>query len=333
MTKLANHVGLFLREHLPRHRYASPHTVKSYSYSFELFVVFAAKRLRTRPCLLEVEQLAVPLILDFLDSLESKRGNSIRTRNVRLAAIKSFFKYLEYRVPACLDLALQVHAIPWKQFERNLVDHLDHDEVQAILDAPNRRSRSGVRDRAMLHMAYATGVRVSELVGILCEDLGQPRLQSIHVRGKGRRNRVLPLWDETRALVRDWLAVRPNGGDANLFLNSRGRAMTRHGFAHRLALHVGAARQQRPSIADKNVSPHVLRRTCAMHTLEAVGNIGKVSAWMGHAGTQTTEVYLRADPADKLEALQARLPPKVRRGTFTNATDRLVEILREARRN
>ena len=259
MTELVPHIAAFLREHLPRDRRASQHTVQSYSYAFELLVCFAAKRSGIRPCRLAIEQLTADLILDFLDVLECERDNTIRTRNLRLAALKSFFRYLEFRVPACLDLARQVNAIPYKRYDQALVDYLERDELQAVLDAPDTATAAGVRDRAMLHLAYAAGLRVSVLIGLVCGDLGH-RLETVHVTGKGPCQRVLPLWRVTRSVLRDWLAVRPNrGDDDHLFLNARGTAMSRHGFAHRLTLHVEIARRKTPSMADKRVSPHVPR--------------------------------------------------------------------------
>lgn len=330
MTQLATHLGAFLREYLPRDRRASPRTVESYAYAFQLLVCFAADRLGVRPCDLVVEQLTAPLVLDFLDNLERERGNSVRTRNARLAAIKSFFRYLEYRVPASLDIAGQIHAIPQKRGDLVVIDYLDRDEIQSLLDAPDVSTWSGVRDRAMLHLTYAAGLRVSEVTGMLCADL-DTALDTILVRGKGRRQRRLPLWKETRNILREWLAARQAATGEHLFLNSRGFAMSRHGFAHRLALHVGTARKRTPSMVGKRVSPHVLRHSCAMHTLEATGDIRKVSLWLGHASIQSTEAYLRADPSEMLKILAAKVPPKVVKGSFDGATDRLLAILAKAR--
>ena len=331
MTALAPHISAFLGQHLPRDRRASRHTIESYAVSFQLLVCFAADRLGVRPCQIEIEQLDVPLILDFLDSLEQVRGNAIRTRNLRLVAFKSFFRYLEHRAPACLDLARQVHAIPSKRFDEALVDYLDRDELRALLDAPDPTTTAGVRDRAMLHLTYAAGLRVSELTGLACKDLAQPHLNSVHVMGKGRRERVLPLWRETRSVLRDWLAIRPSGGSDRLFLNARGMALSRHGFAHRLALHVATARQKMPSMVGKRISPHALRHSCAVHTLEATGDIRKVSLWLGHASIQSTEIYLRTDPIEKLEVLAAGLPPGIRQGSFPEAPDRLLAMLKDAK--
>ena len=158
MTYLAPHLSRFLTEYLPRDRGASRHTIDSYAYSFQLLVTYAAKRLRTRPCDIEIEQIGDELILDFLDYIESDRQNTPRTRNARLAAFKSFYRFLEYRAPACLGLAQQVHAIPSKRFKQPVVDYLTRAELQALLDVPDRHTASGIRDRAMLHLAYAAGL-------------------------------------------------------------------------------------------------------------------------------------------------------------------------------
>jgi integrase/recombinase XerD len=331
MTALAPHLSTYLLEHLPRERGASRHTIDSYAYSFQLLVRFAAQRLRTRPCEIEVEQLNAGLILDFLDHIETSRDNTPRTRNARLAAFKSFFRFLEYRAPGCLNLAMQVHAIPSKRFEQPLVDYLTRQELQTLLDAPDCRTESGVRDRAMLHVAYACGLRVSELTGLRLNDVRQPAVDQIHVLGKGRRERVLPLWKETRIVLREWLRIRPPSDEGAVFLNNRGEGMTRYGFASRLEAHVKTAQRSAPSLKGKTVTPHVLRHTCAIHTLEATGDIRRVALWLGHSSVLSTEIYLRVDPAQKLDILEAGTPPQIKKGKFTGVSDRLLAMLVSAR--
>lgn len=332
MTALAPHLATFLQTHLPHERRASPHTCEAYADSFRLLVCFAAARLRTTPSRLAIEQLDPPLVLAFLEHIEEARGNSARTRNARLAAIHSFFRFLEYRVPSCLDQARRVRAIPMKKADEALVSHLTRAEMQALLDAPNPRQVAGIRDRAMLHLAFAAGLRVSELVSLRLDQIDRQTVASIHVMGKGRRERVLPLWKETTAALKAWLAVRPASGDAELFLNATGRAMTRSGFEYILAKHVATAAQNLPSIAAKRVTPHVLRHTCAMHTLQATRDVRKVSLWLGHASLQSTEIYLRADPTEKLEALAAMAPPSLRPGRF-RAPDKLLAMLKSISRS
>lgn len=254
----------------------------------------------------------------------------MRTRNARLAAINAFFRFLEYRVPSCLDQARRIHAIPMKRTDQALVGYLIRDELQALLDAPDPSTVSGIRDRAMLHLAFAAGMRVSELVGLRLDQIDRS-LSTVHIIGKGRRERVLPLWKETATAVKAWLKVRPASNAPELFLNARGQAMTRSGFEYVLAKHVATASRAAPSIAGKSVSPHVLRHTCAMHTLQATRDVRKVSLWLGHASLQSTEVYLRADPTEKLEALAAMAPPMLKPGRF-RAPDKLMAMLSTAGR-
>jgi integrase/recombinase XerD len=330
MNPLAPHLTAFLRERLPRERRASVHTCDAYAYAYQLLLAFAATRLGTRPSALAVEHLDVPLVLAFLDHLETQRRNTPRTRNARLAAIRSFAHFLEYRVPACVDQVRQLLAIPMKKTDEALVAYLTREEMQAVLDAPDPRTRAGVRDRAMLHLAYAAGLRVSELVGLRQDELLLQPEPTIRVRGKGRRERVLPLWKTTTAALRAWLAVRGATPCPELFVNARGGPLTRAGFEYILAKHVTLAHTRQPTLRAKRVSPHVLRHTCAMHTLQATRDIRKVALWLGHANLQSTEVYVRTDPTEKLEAIEAMVPPALRRGRF-RAPDKLLASLREGR--
>lgn len=332
MTMLATQLSAFLREHLPRERRASPHTCETYAYAFQLLVCFAAHRLSIRPSQLAVEHLDVPLVLAFLGHVEAERGCSARTRNARLAAIHSFFRFLEYRVPSCLEQARQIGAIPMKKTDQALVRHLNREEIRALLDTPDPGSASGLRDRAMLHLAFAAGLRVSELVGLRLDQLERGPTPCVHVMGKGRRERILPLWKETVSAITAWLKARAPDGDPELFLNVAGRAMTRSGFEYILSKHVAAAAKRQPSIAAKRVTPHVLRHSCAMHTLQATRDIRKVALWLGHASLDSTEIYLRADPTEKLEALATMAPLGLQRGKF-QAPDKLMAMLKAAGRS
>ena len=200
-----------------------------------------------------------------------------------------------------------------------------------MLDAPDRHTASGVRDRAMLHLAYACGLRVSELTGLQLSNVSRPAMDTIHVLGKGRRERMLPLWKETQAVLKDWLRIRPPGKAETVFLNNRGEAMSRHGFAQRLAMHIATAQRSAPTLAQKKVTPHVLRHTCAIHTLEATGDIRRVALWLGHSSVLSTEIYLRVDPTEKLDILDAGNAPPIKKGTFTGVSDRLLAMLASAR--
>lgn len=303
------------------------HTGDTYAYAFQLLVVFAAGQLHLAPSALAIEHLDAPLVLRFLEHLETERHNSPRTRNARLAAIKSFFHFVEYRLPSCLEQARSIQAIPVKETDEALIGYLSREEIQALIDAPDLNGRDGLRDRAMIYLAFAAGLRVSELVGLRRQDLVLQPHPTIPVMGKGRRERVLPLWKETVTALRGWLAVRGESPAPELFLNARGAALTRSGFEYLLAKHVRAATAKQPSLATKRISPHSLRHSCAMHTLQATGDIRKVALWLGHASLQSTEAYLRADPTEKLEALTAVIPPSLRRGHF-RPPDKLLAMLR-----
>jgi site-specific recombinase XerD len=278
------------------------------------------------PSQLHLEQLDAPLILNFLNYLETTRGNGPHSRNIRLAAIKSFMRFMEYRVPAGLEQIRRILAIPEKKVNTRLVRHLTVEEIQAILNAPDPTHREGIRDRAMLHLCFAGGLRVSELIGLRMQDLNlQP--PSVLIRGKGRRERCLPLWKETAAALRAWLAVRGQALTPELFVNARGEPMTRSGFEYILGKHTHNAVKHCPSLSTKRISPHVLRHTCALTVLQATKDLRKVSLWLGHANMQTTEIYTRVDPSVKLEALESFIAPKLRSGRF-KATDKLIASLR-----
>jgi|SRR5581483_4015860 len=208
MTPLGPHLTVFLREYLPNQREMSVQTSDTYAYAFQLLVCFAAERLKVTPSELTVEQLDATLVLAFLEHLEKTRENCARTRNSRLAASKTFFKFLEYRLPTCLEQIRRVRAIPVKKTDEVIVGYLNREEIQALLDTPDPSRRDGIRDRAMLHLAYAGGLRVSELVGLKLADLTLHPQPSIHVMGKGRRERILPLWKETASTIRE-LAQSP----------------------------------------------------------------------------------------------------------------------------
>jgi site-specific recombinase XerD len=326
MTPIAPHITAYLQQRLPIERAASDNTCASYGYAFKLLFTYASERLKAPPSALCIEQFDAPLVVSFLNHLETERGNGPSSRNIRLAAIKSFMHFLEYRVPAALEQIRRVLAIPAKKADTRLVRHLTVEEIKALLDAPEPTTRDGIRDRAMLYLCFAGGLRVSELVGLRIDQLTLQGQASLLVHGKGRKERCLPLWKETAAALKAWLAVRGAALVPELFLNARGRPMTRSGFEYILDKHVQAAAERCPSLAEKRISPHVLRHTCALTVLQATNDLRKVSLWLGHASMQTTEMYTRADPSVKLEALESIVAPKLRSGRF-KATDELIASL------
>jgi site-specific recombinase XerD len=311
---------------MPTEQGCSPHTCETYAHAFRLLFVFASARLAIKPSQICLEQIDAPLILDFLAHIETQRNNCAATRNGRLAAVKAFIRFIEFRVPSALAQARQIHAIPVKRHDQTLVRHLTMEEIRAILNAPNIKTRLGIRDRAMLHLCFAAGLRVSELVGLPLENLSLQRTPGIRVLGKGRKERCLPLWKETAADLRAWLAVRGTVPVPELFVNAEGTSMGRAGFEYILDKHVRAASATCSSLAGRSVSPHQLRHSCALTLLKATRDIRKVALWLGHADIRTTEIYLRVDSSEKLEIIEAVMPPGLRRGRFT-ATDSLIASL------
>lgn len=328
MTPIAPHITAFLQKRLAVEKLASPHTCDTYAYAFQLLFEFMSKKLGVAPADLQLEQLDAPLVLEFLDHLQKERGNSARTRNARLAAIRSFMRFVEHRVPSMLDQVRRVRAVAAQKADSRIVRHLAVEEQRALLDVPDPTTRLGVRDRAMLQLALAAGLRVSELVGLRMDEVEfNGRYVDIRVRGKGRRERKLTLWKSVGNAIRAWLAVRGEAPAPELFLNAWGQAMTRSGFERLLARHVTVAAERSPSLGKKRVSPHVLRHSCALNALQATRDLRHVSLWLGHASTQTTDIYLQADPTEKLEALAAMKAPMLRPGKF-RPPDRLIAALR-----
>jgi integrase/recombinase XerD len=311
---------------MPRQRGYSLQTCETYAVSFKLLLEYAAMRTGTRPSWLAIEQLDAPLIVAFLAYIEQERGNGAATRNLRLAAIRSFMRYVEHHVPSALAQVGRIEAIPVKRRDQKLISHLTMEEIRAILNAPDLTTRLGVRDRAMMHLCFAGGLRVSELVGVLQENITLGRTPTVMVRGKGRKERCLPLWKETARDVRAWLSVRGEARTPELFVNAEGAAMTRAGFEYVLDKHVRRAAGICSALAGRTVSPHQLRHSCAVVMLQATRDIRKVALWLGHADIRTTEVYLRIDPSEKLEAVEAVVPPELRRGRF-KAPDSLIASL------
>ena len=328
MTDIAPHITAFLRQRLGVERMASQHTCDTYAYAFQLLFHFASQKLGIAPSALQLEHINAPLVLAFLDHLHSARGNSPRTRNARLTAIKSFMHFVEYRVPAALEQIKGVLAIPIQKTDLRVVNHLTSEQCQAILDAPDPTTRLGIRDRTMLHLCLTGGLRVSELIGLRLDEVSfEPRYLNLQVRGKGRKQRLLTLWKTVARSVRAWLAVRGEAPVPELFLNARGQAMSRAGFEYLLRKHATAASKDCASLQGKQISPHVLRHTCALTILQATGDIRKVALWLGHESIQTTEDYLRVDVMQRIEVLDSVTPSQLRPGKF-RPPDQLIASLR-----
>lgn len=298
----------FLRR-LVAQRGASARTVEAYRDAFELLLGFAQQRTGKPPSALTMADLDAPLILDFLDYLQTGRGNTARTRNARLAAIHSFMRYAAIRDPASLPVTARVLAIPAKRFDRPVLGYLSREQITAILAAPDRATWTGRRDAALLATAYNTGARVSELAALRVRDVLLDRQAAVHLHGKGRKQRVIPLWKTTAAELRTWLTQISAEPGAAVFPNQAGKQMTRSGIRDRLDRAVATAAQDCPSLVTQNVTPHTIRHTTAMHLLQSGTDLAAIALWMGHESPSTTHQYLEADLAAKQAVLDRLTDP------------------------
>jgi len=315
----------FLRR-LIAQRGASARTVEAYRDAFELLLGFAQRRTGKPPSALGLADLDAPLVLDFLDYLETERGNAVRTRNARLAAIHSFMRYAAVRDPASLPITARVLAIPAKRFDRPVLGYLSREQVAAILAAPDRRTWSGRRDAVLLATAYNTGARVSELTALRVRDVLLDRQAAVHLHGKGRKQRVIPLWKTTTAQLRGWLKELGFGPDAPVFPNQTGRPLTRSGVRDRLDRAVAIAARSCPSLRGHHVTPHTLRHSTAMHLLQSGADLATVALWLGHSSPAVTHQYLEADLAAKEAVLRRLVDPSPTPARF-HPNDQLLAFL------
>ena len=302
----------FFTERLLRQRQASPHTVASYRDTFRLLVQFAQQRLHKAPCALAMEDLDTPFLGDFLEHLEKNRGNGARSRNVRLAAIHSFFRYVALHEPEYLALVQRVLAMPSKRYVRRPVEFLTAVEVEALLAAPDVTTWGGRRDRTLLLFAIQTGLRAAELIGLRCEDIAFGSGAHVRCRGKGRKERCTPLRADTVAALRIWLQERQGQPADPLFPNAHGVPLSHDGLAYLLAKHLIKAREACPSLGNKRVTAHTLRHTAAMELLHNGTDRAVIALWLGHESVETTYIYLHADLELKEEALARTTPSNAR---------------------
>ena len=267
-----------------------------------------------------------PLILPFLDSLEIQRGNSPRTRNLRLTAIRSFLRHASLHDPTALPVAQRVLAISTKRFDRPVVGFLSREEIAALLDAPDRATWSGHRDAVMFAVFYNTGARVSEVIELCIADVLPDRGSALRLRGKGSKERVVPLWKSTATQLRAWFKHVTQSPEAPVFPNRAGKPLSRSGVEHRLRLAIGKASKRCPSLLGRRNSPHTLRHTTAMHLLHSGVDITVIALWLGHEDTATTHLYVEADLAMKENALQRIADPGQKPVRF-RAHDRLLAFL------
>ena len=299
----------FFVQRLMQQLHASPCTVAAYRDTFRLLLAFAHRRLGKQPSDLALEDLNSELILDFLRHLEVERHNSIRSRNARFAAIRSFMSYVAFQEPSAMAVVQSVLAIPMKRFEQPLIGFLSRKHIEAILDAPDRSTWTGQRDRVMLATLYNTGARVSELTGMQVGDLTLESSSSVRIHGKGRKERSVPLWPGTARQLKYWLRVYPRGLEQPLFPNRSGGRLTRIGLTERLKLAAKRAAQKYPELTKRRIFPHLIRHSIAMHMLQAGVDITVIALWLGHESPATTHRYVEADLAMKERALQTLQPP------------------------
>lgn len=317
----------FFVEHLCRQRCASPQTVAAYRDAFRLLLSFLHQKTGTVPSALRLTNLDAPAVLSFLDHLELHRKNAARSRNVRLAAIRSFFRYVSMREPDSLGLATSVLAIPSKRVERRLVGYLTREEMDALLEAPDRSEWIGRRDYMLLLTLYNSGARVSEIATLQRSQLSFTTTPSIRLRGKGRKERAVPLWPKTGRALQTWFREIGEDRDGFAFPNARGGPLTRHGVAYIIGQAVERALAPCPSLAAKRVSPHVIRHTTAMHLLQGGVELAVIALWLGHESVETTHGYVEADLATKERALRKLTPLGSAPGRRFKADDALIAFL------
>jgi site-specific recombinase XerD len=306
----------FFTQRLMQQRQASPHTISSYRDSFRQFLRFVQQRLRKPPSRLTFEEIDAPLIVAFLDELEKRQGVSVRSRNLRLTAIHSFFRYAAFEAPAHSAQIQRVLAIPSKRFTRTLVHFLTRPEVDALLAAPDQFTWSGRRDHAFLLVAVQTGLRLSEMTGLKREDLIVGAGAHLRVIGKGRKERCTPLAQSTLAVLKAWLREPRRGDGEVLFPSAQGERLSVHGVQYLLTKHRMAASKVCPSLKEKRVTVHRLRHTMAMDLLQAGVDRSVIALWLGHESVETTQIYLEATLAMKERALAKTLPPNGRPGRY-----------------
>lgn len=291
----------------------SPRTISSYRDTFRLLLRFLRNRYRIQPDAVCVNDLDASRVLAFLADLEKSRGNCARSRNLRLAAVRSFLRHAASNEPLVLPIAQRVLAIPKKRFDRATVGYLTREQVQVVLDAPDITTRTGQRDRLLLLLLYNTGARVSEIAALKVQDLSLESSASVHIRGKGRKHRSVPLWRRTVKLLQSWLRRGGMTPESPLLPNARGQSMSRSGIAQRLRLAVVRVASEHPALRAIRVSPHIIRHTTAMHMLHSGVDPAGIAMWLGHESLQTTHQYLDADLESKRRALACLQPPHVKR--------------------
>ena len=316
MSALAPALEAYFTQRLIAQRQASPNTIAAYRDTFRLLLRFASERGGTPPSELDIAALDAPLVAAFLEYLQRERSNSIATRNNRLAAIHSLFTYLALHHPEHAASIQRVLAIPPKRSDRNLLTYLNEPEVDALLAACDQTSWTGRRDHAMLAMTIQTGLRISELIALNCQDVTLTAGANVHTVGKGRKQRRTPLTPPTRTVLAAWLQERASASGAPLFPTTTGKRLSRDAVERRLAIHVATAAASCPPLKAKHVTMHTLRHTAAMRLLLAGNDITVIALWLGHEQITTTQIYLHADMTHKQQAIDRTKPLAAKPGRY-----------------
>jgi site-specific recombinase XerD len=319
-------VQKFFTDRLYSHIEASPHTVASYRDTFRLLLKFTGEKIGKPPTKLNVSDLDVEMIGFFLDDIENTRKNSARSRNTRLAAIRSFFRFVAIHEPAYMLHCQKILGMPGKRYVRRNVEFLNAQEMQALLDAPDRSTWIGRRDHAILTIALQTGLRASELVSLQCCDIALETGAHVRCEGKGRKHRATPLRHETVTVMKNWLKERCGSVHDSLFPTMRGDKMSRDALEHLVKRHIKTASGSCPSLIGKRISPHVLRHTTAMDLLHHGVDQAVIALWLGHESMETTQVYIHADMELKEKALAKMSNPSIKPGRY-KPDDELLHFL------
>lgn len=314
----------FFVEHLLQHKHVSPQTIASYRDTFRLLLQYAHKQLKTEPAALKVTALEAPVILSFLDSLEKDRHNCIRSRNIRLAAIRSFFRWVAVGNPELVGMATRILAIPVKRTDRRLIHPLTREEIDALLTAPDQSNWRGRRDCALMLTLYNTGARVSEITALRRDHFEFGPSTFVHLLGKGRKHRDIPLWPKTAQVLKAWFREQSVAATPLAFPSVRGQRLSRNGVDYILKQAVAGANC--PSLRGKRIHPHAIRHTTGSHLLQSGVNISVIALWLGHESIETTHIYVEADLETKQRALN-KLEPLGANARRFKAKDQVLAFL------
>jgi site-specific recombinase XerD len=323
---LSAYLQRFFTERLGVQMKASPNTVASYRDTFRLLLRYAADRRKKGPTALQIADIDADLVGQFLADLEKTRGNGARSRNTRLAAIRSFFKYVAVNEPQLLQHCQRVLAMPAKRHEKRPIDYLDREEIEAVIAAPDLTTWHGRRDRVILLLTLQTGLRVTELIMLTCGDIALGPGAHVRCMGKGRKERATPIRKDSAKLVRNWLAERRGKTDDPLFISNRGDRLSRDAIEGIVRRHVETASRACRSLRTKRVSPHVLRHSAAMQLLHGGVDRTVIALWLGHESVETTHMYIHADMKIKEKAIAKTLPVEAKHGRY-RPSDKLLAFL------